>query len=125
MDTKMAQHMQMVIQYGLYKLTKEQASSVLHEVTLYEDSHGFGFTEWEDTDAYEKAYTEFTKNDDGFKKLWHEWNVLFDESQKYLKEFAKAMVDFTDGQIDEFTARQMAISQRTEKELEEVLLGKE
>ena len=125
MDKKLAQHMQMQTQYVLYKLTKDQASDALHEVTLYENSHGHGFEDFEDTEEYRSAYKEFTETDEGFRELWHRWNELFDQSQAYLRAFAKAMCDFTDGQIDEATARQMAISPRTEKQLEEVLLGKE
>lgn len=123
MDKHLALHIQMQTNWLMYKLVKEQALNALHEVTLYENEHGYGFAGFEDTDAYRDAYTAFTDNDEGFKKLWHEWNELFDEEMAYLKKFCECMVKFTDGQIDMKTARQMATNPRYADEVEQVLLG--
>lgn len=125
MDKKLAIHMKMQTQYVLWKLTREQASAAHHKVCVYEDKHGHGYKDWEDTEEYKASYKEFTETDEGWKELWHRYNELLDEEMRYLRAFGRSMEQFTDGQIDEATARQMALSPRTEKQLEEVLLGKE
>lgn len=125
MDRKLALHLEMTIQYGLFKLARQQASQAFHEVSLYEDAHGHGYKDWRDTEEYRASYDEFTSNDEGYKALWHAYNDALDDEMGYLRAFALLVEEFTDGQIDEATARQMAISPRTEKQLEEVMLGKD
>ena len=110
MDKKLGMHLQMQMEWMLYQLTKDEAHEALKEVDRYETSHGVDIAEFDDTDGYKDAYCELTETDDGWKQLWHRWNVLFDKQMDYLRSFAATVERFTDGRIDEGTARQMAIS---------------
>lgn len=122
-DRKMALHVKMQTSWVLFKLVQKQASDALREVSRYEDAHGHGIEDFEDSEAYREAYTEFTETDEGFKRLWHRWNELFDEEMGHLKEFCDMVAEFTDGLIDQKTARQMATNPRYADRLEKVVLG--
>ena len=118
-DKKMAQHLNMVKDWGLYKLYEDAWHESSKEVDRYERAHGFGYGDEYSDDDYER----FIADDEGFNALWNEFCRLQDEMHDCLNRFCDGMVRFTDGQIDFNTAKIMATNPRTAKKLEEIMMG--
>ena len=119
MNKKAAQHLNMTKAFMFLQLADKQVKATNHAVSLYEDTHGFGFHD----DYDERDYERFTKEDGEFKRLWHEACTAMDEWRTSLGRFCDAMVKFTDGQIDYKTARTMATNPRLAKKLEAIMMG--
>lgn len=119
MDKKLAQHLNMKKDWMFLKLMEQRHKDAVHEVTLYESAHGYGF----DDEYDERSYTLWTESDEGFKRLWHEQCKTFDDWRECLNRFCESMVRFTDGQIDYKTARTMATNPRLAAKLDEIMMG--
>ena len=119
MDRKMALHMKMTVAYGLYKLYLKQWRLADRDIDLWDEAHGFGFEdEWTITE-YER-----THKCDEFQELWNREQSMAAEWKDQLDDFCNLMVEFTDGQVDYKTAREMATNPRWKDRLEAAMYGK-
>jgi hypothetical protein len=117
---KTAQRLNVIKDWGLFKLMDMRMKTTMRAVDRYERSHGFGYED----DYTEADYARFTETDEGFKALWSDQCKALDDWREVLGQFCESMERFTDGQVDASTARKMATTPRYAERLEEIINGK-
>ena len=121
MDKKTAQHLNMVKDWMLWQLARDQWMACEDELDRYDRAHGFDWAS--DGEFRFDAYEHFCNTDEEHKRICAEYVKASDEMLESLHRFCDSMVKFTDGQIDFKTAKNMATTPRYAKRLEAIMMG--